>query len=138
MNQENTQKIYNNYPILYQQKDLDMTETCMCWGFECGDGWFKIIDELSNKLETINNLNIGIKIIATQVKEKFGTLRFYYDFIYETDNKKLTDTIYNIVNDIIDIAEMKTKHTCEICGERGTLNNNDWITCLCDKCRSKK
>jgi hypothetical protein len=133
MNQENTEKLYTNYPILYEQKDLDETQSAMCFGFECGDGWYKIIDELSNKIEMFNNLKVGVKITATQVKEKFGTLRFYHDFVFETEDKKLTDTIYNIVDDLITIAEWKTEHTCEVCGERGELRNDSWIRCLCEK-----
>ncbi|NBP04388.1 MAG: hypothetical protein EBU90_30760 [Proteobacteria bacterium] len=28
-----------------------MTETCMCWGFECGDGWFAILDALCSNIQ---------------------------------------------------------------------------------------
>jgi hypothetical protein len=49
----------------------------MSRGFEHGDGWFRIIEELSAKLDTIAR-KCEITIIADQVKEKFGTLRFYY------------------------------------------------------------
>ena len=30
-----------------------MSRTCMCWGFECSDGWFHIIDNLSFRITHI-------------------------------------------------------------------------------------
>lgn len=34
------------YPELFIQRHGDMRETAMCWGFECGDGWYPLIDTL--------------------------------------------------------------------------------------------
>ncbi len=65
MKKELEEKLYNKFPKLYRQKDLNMSETAMCWGFCCGDGWYKIINDLSKKLEPL-----GVE--AVQVKEKFG------------------------------------------------------------------
>ena len=70
MKQELQDKLFKKYPKLYRQHTLSMQETCMCWGICCGDGWFKLIDELSAKLEPYD-------IEAVQVKAKFGGLRFY-------------------------------------------------------------
>lgn len=49
-----------------------------CW--ECGKGWNTILSKLSYELEAMNLTykRYGIEIIADQVKEKFGTLRFYH------------------------------------------------------------
>ena len=50
-------------------------------GWECGDGWNAPLAELSYALEELNLRFYGkyrTKIVAEQVKEKFGTLRFYY------------------------------------------------------------
>ncbi len=41
--------LYARYPHLYRQKNLPMSQTCMCWGFSCDDGWFVIIDSLSKQ-----------------------------------------------------------------------------------------
>lgn len=70
--------------ILYCQKDLPMTKTCMCWGWECGEGWHEILRRLSCELEALNLLyydKYKVRIQADQVKEKFGTLRFYYSVV---------------------------------------------------------
>jgi hypothetical protein len=54
-----------------------------------------------------------------QVKEKFGTLRFYHPG-----------------NDAIDryvrLAERLSSVTCEDCGKRGMQNDSGWIRTQCD------
>jgi hypothetical protein len=60
-----------------------------------------------------------------QVKEKFGTLRFYCPG-----------------NDAIDryvqLAERLSSVTCEDCGKRGTANDSGWIRTQCDDCRNHR
>src|SRR3990172_2708662 len=68
--------LYKKYPKIFRQRKLPMTETCMCWGISCGDGWYKIIDDLCADIQVFCDQN-KCQIEATQVKEKFGTLRFY-------------------------------------------------------------
>ena len=51
MNKENTMKLVRRFPVLYQDFYSDMRETCMCWGFSHGDGWFDIIWQLSLAIE---------------------------------------------------------------------------------------
>lgn len=86
------------------------------WGFECGDGWYQIIYDLCNEL-------IGVDATpptAVQVKEKYGTLRFYID--------NGIDEHYNI----IDHYERLSGKTCEVCGEPGKIRTGSWIKTLCD------
>jgi len=45
--EELDEKLVATYPELYRDRNGDMKETLMCWGFECGDGWYQIIDTLS-------------------------------------------------------------------------------------------
>jgi hypothetical protein len=56
-----------------------------------------------------------------QVKEKFGTLRFYTNF--ETKE----------ISNYIEEAEKKSAHTCEVCGEEGKLRTGGWLMTLCDE-----
>ncbi len=60
-----------NCPILYEHSDL-------VW--ETPIGWNPIIAAVSYRLETWNLLykRFGVRIIAEQIKDKFGGLRFYY------------------------------------------------------------
>ena len=91
--------------ILYCQKDLPMTKTCMCWGFECGEGWHHILKRLSCELEALNIQfydKYKVRIQADQVKEKFGTLRFYYSVICDNFMEKGLEA-----NKVIDAFERK-------------------------------
>lgn len=77
--------------------------------FECGDGWFDIINAalgLIKKRSTTNNLRVTI----VQVKEKFGTLR-----IYCSNGDEHTTTV-------TDIAELMSELTCELCGDKGSIS----------------
>lgn len=39
MKKEWDREIMELCPILYCESNKSMQETCMCWGFECGEGW---------------------------------------------------------------------------------------------------
>jgi len=118
MNKENTEYLLKKFPQLYQRHMLPMSETCMCWGFDCGDGWFGIIEKLSEQLEPLG-------VIAEQVKEKYGGLRFYYDGPPEADEYVMA-------------AEEQSLETCEVCGEPGTINEGGWLQVRCSECGGKR
>ena len=123
MNAEKENYLYETYPSLYRQHTLSMEQTCMCWGFECGDGWFDIINNLSQKL-----VEIAPTVKAVQVKEKFGGLRFYIGPV-DTDKSGL---VYNL----IDNAENDSFKTCEYCGTKENVTTEGgWIKTLCKTCR---
>ncbi len=118
MNDQNTEKLIEDFPVLYRGVDLPISQNLMAFGFECGDGWFDLIYNLSNKIAKSNN-----DVLATQVKEKFGTLRFY---ICGGD-----DEVYKA----IDEAEHKSGETCEECGKPGVLcHTGGWVKTICSKC----
>ena len=80
MNKRNEKKLLKDFPHLYRRHNKPISETSMCLGFECGDGWFDILYDLSRNIET--QLKDEPKDIAEQfavehVKEKFGTLTYY-------------------------------------------------------------
>jgi len=88
-----------------------------------GDGWYKLIYELVHDIR-INDLKKGDWITkATQVKEKFGGLRFY---VTGTSDKNWA---------LIRNAEQKSYGVCEETGsevEVGTWNNG-WVRTMCRK-----
>jgi hypothetical protein len=51
MNQELTLKLVTRFPVIYQDFYSPMTETCMCWGFDTGAGWYDTIWQLSLAIE---------------------------------------------------------------------------------------
>ena len=99
MTEEKTKKLLNRFSFFHPEKPI--TEGLMVFGFEHGDGWFDIIWELCEKIE--EDLKQTTKPIGSeiedfeviQVKEKFGTLRFYtnwgtnkiYNFIEQAEIK---------------------------------------------------
>lgn len=103
------------FPKLYGQRGLPVTDTCMCWGFECGDGWFLILWNLSKQIaEKFPNVQ------AVQVKEKYGTLRFYINGYPEG------------IDDLINPAEKLSATTCEECGQPGkSCDTRGWYRTLC-------
>jgi hypothetical protein len=81
-----------------------------------GPGWHPIIDRLAADL-----LKLGWDGKVLQVKEKFGSLRFYID--QKTD----------VFHDRIFIATAESSRTCEICGTPGIPRSGEWIRTLCDE-----
>jgi len=112
------------YPKMMVNRNLAMTETCMCWGFDCGDGWFNILDQLMGNIQHhIDWKNKKEEVVAQvtldQVKEKFGTLRFYY-----TGGD-------DVVDGMVRVAEGMSAVTCETCGAPGTTGGHGWIKTRC-------
>jgi hypothetical protein len=63
--------------MLYRGICLSPQESAMCWGFECGDGWYSLIRELSEQLTTYLQQRPELDLEITQVKSKFGILRIH-------------------------------------------------------------
>lgn len=61
------------------------------------------------------------QVVATQVKEKFGSLRFYF-----TGGN---DQIHNYTR----MAESMSGVTCEQCGAPGVLSGKSWVRVLCEQ-----
>jgi hypothetical protein len=169
------------YPKMMVNRNKDMKETCMCWGFECGDGWFNILDQLMGNIQhyidwkekqrkwamEYNEMATQAKagnfelfeetmkaqpndeykekrlaeivagnfrevpesipqVTLDQVKEKFGTLRFYYsggdDYI----------------SGMVSLAESMTGVTCEGCGNPGERRGDGWIHTYCTPCEEAR
>ncbi len=114
MNPENTKKLFEKYPKLFPKEDRKYPrQSLMCFGFECGDGWFSLIGRLcaniQNRIDKEKNPKYP-QARVMQVKEKFGGLRFYIDGA--SDAK---------IFDIIRKAEDDSYKTCESCGKKGEL-----------------
>lgn len=100
------------------------------WGqyISVGDGWMKIVIDLDAELA---KLYPDYEI--HQVKEKFGTLRFYCDVPYYDEDGNRTPASY-----LIDEAEGKSATTCEECGGPGEPRYGGWVKTLCDKCSAER
>jgi len=124
MDEKLEKKLVEQYPDALSEYGGDARYTCMAWGFECGNGWHKIIEELCEKIANIPGFKFA------QVKEKFGTLTIYYDGPENEDDRAK-------VRLAIDEAEIKSSKTCENCGEPGENTNiNGWLRTECKMCKT--
>lgn len=139
MSPELEKKLFEKYPDLYAYKSEDgKTSDMTHYGFSHGDGWFNIIDCLSATITDIMKNHPGrkhlrraefdetIQVRVAQVKEKFGSLRFYVD----NGSKE--------VYAAISMAEMMSSRTCETCGSPGTRRSGGWVKVRCDSCEAKR
>ena len=51
MKKELDEALVAKYPKIFKYRHAPMTHTAMCWGFECGDGWYNIIDALCSNIQ---------------------------------------------------------------------------------------
>lgn len=85
--------------------------------YKIKDGWTDLIYNLGKDItELCESANCELPKIL-QVKEKYGTLRFYYD-----DRKyEYPEIIKNCIGMLVSKAENKSAKICEKCGEKGKL-----------------
>jgi hypothetical protein len=178
MRTELDEKLCEKYPKIFANRYADMKTTAMCWGFECGDGWYNIINMLCANIQhhidwsqkqhddavkyndmitaaQAGDLNLideyfdgwknsdeaitraieqGLRkveipvpqVTAAQVKEKFGTLRFYYS---GGDDE---------ISGMVRMAEAMSSVTCEECGTPGKQRGGGWVRTLCDQHAEEK
>jgi hypothetical protein len=67
------------YPLIFAERHGDPATTAMCWGFEVDDRWFTLIDVLCRELQRETDERSAPQVVATQVKEKAGALRFHVE-----------------------------------------------------------
>jgi len=181
MKQELDKLLCEKYPKMMVNRNKNMQETCMCWGFECGDGWFNILDQLMGNIQhhidwkekqrngafKYNEMAAQAKagnfelfeedmkalpndeykekrlaeivagdfrqvpesvpqVTLDQVKEKFGTLRFYY-----SGGDDITDGM-------VRMAESMSGVTCEECGNVGERRGGGWVHTYCTPCEEAR
>jgi len=147
MTDQHFEELAKRWPDLFQKSgDFE---------FSINEGWYDIIDilcgMLSHKVESVKrrlkyamenpdakftkpiseleaDVDKALEELPTivQVKEKFGTLRFYVD--------GGTPEMHNY----IEFAEAMTSRVCETCGSPGKSRTGGWIRVLCDKHSSEQ
>ena len=174
MDEELEKQLIKKYPNFFEYlKDYEGPIMPIQFGFECGDGWYVLIESLMDSINSyiksrekyprtqikskfwrivfqklnhlfryqkriykfLNKFKRKLKkenlpaphVDIVQVKEKFGSLRFYInggdDYIYG----------------MIDLAENMSYRTCETCGSTKNIvqTTRGWISTICKECLDK-
>ena len=124
MKQELEKKLVEKYPKIFGQIRSTPQQSCMAFGIETGDGWYWLLDNLCKGLQHNIDNNGQPQIVAAQVKEKFGGLRFYVN--------SATDEQYAIISFVEDLSYS----ICESCGSTENISQTEgYIRTLCSSCR---
>jgi hypothetical protein len=157
MKRELDEALCAKYPLIFKDRNADMRTTAMCWGLECGDGWYNIIDVLcglltseyrgaksryEHLLETgVGNVLYGTKTVTQEAldeaKAKLDEETAKVPVAVQVKEKfgglrfyvqAATKEHYNYIS----FAESMSYRTCESCGADGKTYTDGWHTTLCD------
>lgn len=95
------------WPTIFRDRYADPAISCMGRGFECGNGWFCLIDQACAALQAEADRGDAPQPVAAQVKEKFGSLRFR--LVNTSPGQRV----------ILDFLYGLSTVTCETCGQLG-------------------
>lgn len=109
MSPELEQALYDRYPLIFAGRHVPPYESGMGWGCMVGDGWHALLDELCSRLQHETDRRGAPQVVALQVKEKFGRLRF------RVREASLRQRVW------IRRAEGASMHTCDVCGLPGSI-----------------
>ena len=156
MKQELEYLLETTYPFMARNEDMakQFNNMYQQFGCEIDDGWFSLLNSLCEEImQVYHNHACQPNIVVDQVKEKYGTLRFYYHFRSRQDNAHTPHTLADLnfklstnnismhkeIANIIRKRENESLTVCEKCGARGVLRTEQlWIYVLCDDCLNKK
>lgn len=130
----------SKYPEILRDLGGDSSKTCMSWrhgGIAVGPGWMGLLDELFSFLQFHTDKNGYGQVIAVQIKEKFGGLRFYYEVEGDQKDKYGYPRSNDFLEGAISFAEYKSYKTCKECGATGKLRGSGFKRVLCKKCEEK-
>jgi hypothetical protein len=91
---------------------------------ECGAGWQDLLERACARIRAAV-LADGGTFEFTQIKEKYATVRLYWE-------GALSPEADAWIEEIIDLAEARSACTCEVCGAEGCLHRaGGWLMTRC-------
>ena len=99
MRKELDDKLVSDFPVIFRDRNGSPMTSAMAQGFPA-DKWYDTIREICEEIVRIRNEN-GVVIIATQVKEKFGGLRFYFrdtDEGFDIDKDAVVEELWHFIS----------------------------------------
>jgi len=103
MDSHKTNELYEKFPHLYRERTAPLESSGMGWGFQCENGWYKIIYEMSKKIEKISTEGEHAPAISLVSRHEDGTLYV------------AVSNITPPVADIVTAATEQSRLTCEFC-----------------------
>ena len=103
MDSQKTNELYEKFPHLYRERTAPLESSGMGWGFQCENGWYKIIYEMSKKIDKISTEGEHAPAISLVSRHEDGTLYV------------AVSNITPPVADIITRATEQSRLTCEFC-----------------------
>ena len=157
MRKELDEALCAKYPLIFKDRNADMRTTAMCWGLECGDGWYNIIDVLCGLLTSeyrgaksryeylieagVGGILYGTKTVTQEAideaKAKLDEETLKVPVAVQVKEKfgglrfyvqAATDKHYQYIS----FAESMSYRTCEECGNPGKTYTDGWHRTLCD------
>lgn len=125
-----SQQLYSIWPSIFAERALSRDDSAMAWGIACGDGWFPLIDALCRCLQRETD-DGAPQVVARQVKEKLGRLRFHVGFAAGDASPRQRA--------MIGMAEELSSRVCDTCGgwKRSAFGAADEVpphcTCVQDR-----
>lgn len=103
-----------------------LAEQNFAWGWDCGAGWEDIFTKFLAVVDRECPGGKGFTIL--QVKEKFGTIRLYFQLdAVDADAAKQ-------IHDAVTLLDARSHFTCETCGKRGRQKNaGGYMFVACDE-----
>jgi hypothetical protein len=158
MRKELDEALCAKYPLIFKDRHANMQTTAMCWGFECGSGWYTIIDTLCGLLTCdYRNAKSRYEIIKDKVDKPLweGSTKIVTQEQIDEAKTKLDEEIAKVPVAVqvkekfgglrfyvqaatdkhysyITFAESMSYRTCEECGAPGKRYTDGWHTTLCD------
>jgi hypothetical protein len=157
MRRELDEALCAKYPLIFKDRNENMQNTAMCWGFSHGDGWYNIIDTLCGLLTSeyrgaksrydhlvevgVGNVLYGTKTVTQEsidtAKTKLDEETLKVPVAVQVKEKfgglrfyvqAATDKHYSYIS----FAESMSYRTCEECGSPGKTYTDGWHRTLCD------
>jgi len=115
-------------PVMHEVNKLLNQEKIvlpMQFGFECGDGWYWLLDQLMDTIYSYCKNNNKPVPHVSQIKEKWGGLCFYAGGD-------------QMIHGMIWLAEHMSYGICETCGTNRHVGQTEgWVYTICEECREK-
>ena len=129
MDSHKTNELYEKFPHLYRERTAPLESSGMGWGFQCENGWYKIIYEMSKNIQKISKEGEFAPAISLVSRHEDGTLYV------------AVSNITPPVADIVTRATEQSRLTCEFCSYtpaflRGVANNLEGHI-ACGRCVGK-